>query len=264
MPDLTRHPLLPVTIDGPLATVTFDRPQVRNAFDRGMWEGLGATMAVLSQQDALRCVILRGAGGEAFCAGADIASFERELATPEDEDRYAAALSSGMQSIRLCRHPVIAQIQGFCLGGGAGIATMCDFRVGGDSLRFGITAAKLNLWYAYAEIDPIVQICGTGVVSEMLIEARIFTGREAYEKGLLSRLVADDQVEAESLALAGRISALAPMAARFHKQAIRRLRGPLPITPEEELAVNGFIATHDFRGAVAAFKARQTPVFEGR
>lgn len=257
------HPKLPVTRDGPLATVTFDRPEARNAFDLGMWDGLRLTMAALSQNDALRCIILRGAGGEAFCAGADITAFDEERSTRAREDHYARILHESLQSIRLCRHPVIAQIQGFCIGGGAGIATMCDFRVGGEGVRFGITAGRLNIWYAYAEIDPIIQIAGTGVVAEILIEGRIFTGREAYEKGLLSRVVADDQVEAEALALAERISALAPMAARFHKAAIRRLRGPLPISPEEEHAVNGFIDTGDFRSAVAAFKAKRKPVFEG-
>ena len=258
------HPSLPVTHDGPIATITFNRPERRNAFDLGMWEGLRDTMDALSQEDDLRCVVLRGAGGQAFSAGADIASFEHERGDRVREDRYARALHEGMQSIRLCRHPVVALIQGFCLGGGAGIAPMCDFRVGGEGIRFGITARNLNIWYPYAEIDPIIGNVGTGVAAEILIEGRIFTGREAYEKGLLSRVVPDDQVEAEAYALARRISEGSPMSARFHKAAIRRLRGPLPIGPEEDLAVNGFVDTEDFRAAAEAFRAKRKPVFRGR
>jgi enoyl-CoA hydratase/carnithine racemase len=260
----TIHPLLPITREGPVATVTFNRPEVRNCFDLSMWRGLHATMDALSADDDLRCVILRGAGGQAFCAGADIKAFEAERGTKALEDVYAEVLHHALQSIRLCRHPVVASISGFCIGGGAGIATMCDFRVGGEAMKFGITARNLGIWYAYAEIDPIIQMVGTGVVAEILIEGRIFTGREAYEKGLLSRLVAEEAVEAEAKALAQRISEGAPLSARFHKAALRKLRGPYPISPEEDLAVNDFVLTQDFQDAFRAFKAKQKPTWRGK
>ena len=169
-----------------------------------------------------------------------------------------------MQSIRLCRHPVVAMIMGYCLGGGAGIATMCDFRVGGEGMRMGITARNLGVWYPYAEIDPIITLAGSGVAAEMLIEGRIFTGREAYEKGLLSRVVADDRVEAEALALAARIAEGAPLSARYHKAAIRRLRGTLPVTGGGGSRTSDFIRTEDFREAVRAFAERRPPRFVGR
>jgi enoyl-CoA hydratase/carnithine racemase len=258
------HPRLPVSRDDDIAIVTFDRAEVHNAFDQSMWSGLRDTMAALSAEDDLRCVVLRGAGTAAFSAGADIAAFRTERGTREAEDSYSVIFHEGMQSIRRCRHPVVAMIMGHCLGGGAGIATMCDFRVGGEGIRFGITARNLGLWYPYAEIDPIVQLVGTGVAAEILIEGRIFSGREAYEKGLLSRLVPDAEVEAEALALARRIATGSPLSARFHKAALQRLRGPLPITPEEEDAVNDFVDTEDFRDAVAAFVAKRKPVFRGR
>jgi enoyl-CoA hydratase/carnithine racemase len=257
------HPSLPVTRDGDIAIVTFDRPDVRNAFNLGMWRGLQAVMEELSADETLRCVVLRGSA-EAFSAGADIAAFAEERGTPEREEIYAQVLHESMQSIRLCRHPVVAMIRGFCLGGGAGIATMCDFRVGGENIRLGITARNLGIWYPYAEIDPIIQLAGTGVVSEMLIEGRIFNGREAYEKGLLSRVVTDEAVEAEAMALAARIGTGSPLSARFHKAAIRKLRGPLPITELEDRAVSDFIHTEDFRNACRAFLEKRKPVFVGR
>jgi enoyl-CoA hydratase len=153
---------------------------------------------------------------------------------------------------------------GHCLGGGAGIATMCDFRVGGEGIRFGITARNIGLWYPYAEIDPIIGMVGTAVAAEILIEGRIFSGREAYEKGLLSRVVPDADVEREAMALAVRISEGAPLSARFHKAAIRRLRGPLPVTAEDERAASDFMETEDFRNACQAFIAKRKPVFQGR
>lgn len=257
-------PRLTVTRDDTIAIVTFNRPERRNAFDLSMWRGLHQIMQDLSADNDLRCVVLRGAGDKAFSAGADIGAFAEERGSAEREAEYAHVLDESMQSIRLCQHPVVAMIMGYCLGGGAGIATMCDFRVGGEAMRMGITARNLGVWYPYAEIDPIITLAGSGVASEMLIEGRIFTGREAYEKGLLSRLVADDQVEAEALALARRVAAGAPLSARYHKAAIRRLRGPLPITREQEIATSGFTTTEDFQNACRSFLAKEKPVFRGR
>ncbi len=257
-------PRLTLSRQDTIAIVTFNRPEARNAFDLPMWRGLHAIMDELSRDDALRCVVLRGAGDKAFSAGADIGAFEQERGTDEREAEYAHVLDASMQSIRLCQHPVVAMIMGYCLGGGAGIATMCDFRVGGQNIRMGITARNLGVWYPYAEIDPIITLAGTGVASEMLIEGRIFTGQEAYEKGLLSRVVPDDHVETEALALATRIAQGAPLSARYHKAAIRKLRGPLPVTPQEERATSDFTRTEDFRNACRSFMAKQKPVFHGR
>jgi enoyl-CoA hydratase len=257
-------PRLTVSRDGPIAIVTFNRPERRNAFDLAMWRGLHALMQQLAADDDLRCVVLRGAGDKAFSAGADIGAFPAERGSEEREAEYAHVLDESMQSIRLCQHPVVAMIMGYCLGGGAGIATMCDFRVGGEGISMGITARNLGVWYPYAEIDPIITLAGSGVASEMLIEGRLFNGREAYEKGLLSRVVPDDLVESETLALARRIAEGAPLSARYHKAAIHRLRGPLPVTRNEEAATSGFTRTEDFQNACRSFMAKQKPVFRGR
>lgn len=250
--------------DPHIAVVLFDRPERRNAFDLAMWRALKTVMEGLSADTSLRCVVLRGAGAEAFSAGADIAAFAEERGTREKEDVYGRVLHESLQAVRTCLHPTVAMIRGICLGGGAGIATMCDFRVGGEGIRFGITARNLGIWYPYAEMDPVIQMVGTGVAAEVFIEGRIFSGREAYEKGLLSRVVPDERVEEEAMALAHRIADGAPLSARFHKRAILKLRGPLPITPEEEAAVNDFVLTEDFRHAFRAFLEKRPPKFEGR
>jgi enoyl-CoA hydratase len=257
------HPHIDVARHEATAVVTLNRPEVRNALNLPMWQALADAMRELSADDGLRAVVLRGAGGN-FSAGADIMSLASERGSRALEDRYAAVLHASMQSIRLCRHPVVAQLQGVCIGGGAGIATMCDFRVGGEGIRFGITARNLGIWYPYAEIDSLVQIAGVGVAAEILIEGRIFSGGEAYEKGLLSRVVADDRVEAEAMALAERVATGSPLSARFHKAALRKLRGSLPITADDEAAANGFVETEDFRNAARAFVEKRKPIFVGR
>jgi enoyl-CoA hydratase/carnithine racemase len=261
---VTDSPHIRTERHGDIAVVVFDRPEKRNAFDLAMWRTIGAVMDRLSADESLRCVVLRGAGAEAFSAGADISAFEHERGTREKEDIYGEVLHVSMQAIRACIHPTVAMIRGVCIGGGAGIATMCDFRVGGEGIRFGITARNLGIWYPYAEMDPVVQICGTAVAAEIFIEGRIFSGAEAYAKGLLSRVVPDDRVEEEAMTLARRIAEGAPLSARFHKRALAALRGALPISAEEHAAVNDFVLTEDFQNAFRAFIAKRKPVFQGR
>jgi enoyl-CoA hydratase/carnithine racemase len=134
-------PRLCVSRDTKSAIVTFNRPERRNAFDLSMWRGLPRIMQDLSADDDLRCVVLRGAGDKHSRLGLISVPFAEERGTAEREAEYAHVLDESMQSVRLCQHPVVAMIMGYCLGGGAGIATMCDFRVGGEKPRISRTPA---------------------------------------------------------------------------------------------------------------------------
>lgn len=258
------HPHITAHREGEIAVITIDRPAKRNAMDLPMWIALADAVEAAHADDSLRCVVLMGAGEEAFCAGADIAAFEHERGTPEREDVYGRELGRAFQSLRLCQHPVVAACRGWTMGGGAGLATMSDFRVGGPGTRIGIPARNLGIWYAYGELDPLLQSVGYAVAVELLIEGRLFTGNEAYEKGLLSRLVPDEAVKEEAMALARRIAAGAPLSNRFHKRALQRLRGPLPITPEELRANGDYAYSEDFREATRAFLEKRKPVFRAR
>ena len=258
------HDLIKTSRDGVIATVLIDREAKRNCLDLPMWVALGEAMSALSADETLRAVILRGAGTEAFSAGADIAAFEHERGTPAREAVYGRELHNALQAVRTCIHPTIAACSGWTMGGGCGIATMCDFRIGSAATRMGIPARNLGIFYAYEEIDPILQICGYATTAEILIEGRVLTGPEAYEKGLLSRLVADGTVHDEALALAGRIAQGSPLSARFHKRAMQQLRGAVAISPEDRLREGSFAYTEDFRNAARAFLEKRKPVFEGR
>jgi len=258
------HDLIRTAVADAIATVTIDRAEKRNALDLPMWIALGEALAAASVNTELRAVIIRGAGEEAFCAGADIAAFARERGTPEREAVYGRELHGAFHAIRSCIHPTIAACSGWTMGGGCGIATMCDFRIGAPATRMGIPARKLGIFYAYDEIDPIMQSVGYAVTAELLIEGRVFTGEEALRVGLLSRLVADGGVHAEANALAARIAEGSPLSARFHKQALQKLRGALPITAADREAEGAFAYTEDFANAARAFLEKRKPEFRGR
>ncbi len=258
------HDVIKTNREGMVATVLIDRAAKRNCLDLPMWIALGEAFAALSADASLRAVIVRGAGEEAFCAGADIAAFAHERGTPEREAIYGRELHGAFHAIRTCIHPTIAACSGWTMGGGCGIATMCDFRVGSPATRMGIPARNLGIFYAFEEIDPILQSVGYAVTAELLIEGRVFTGEEAFQKGLLSRLVTDGTVHAEAMALAGRIATGSPLSARFHKHAMQTLRGALPITADDRKREESFAYTEDFRNAARAFLDKRKPVFEGR
>jgi len=250
--------------DGAILSVTIDRAEKRNCLDLAMWRALRAAFEAADADESLACMLVRGAGEAAFSAGADVVAFATERGTEEREGIYASELHAAFQAIRLCRHPTIAAISGWCMGGGAGIATMCDFRVAGEGARIGIPARNLGIWYQHDELDPILQMAGYAVACEMLIEGRVFSGREAYEKGLVSRVVPDAAVFEEAAALALRIAEGAPLSNRFHKRALQGLRGALPVSAAEREAALGFARTEDFREAVRAFAEKRRPIFRGR
>jgi enoyl-CoA hydratase/carnithine racemase len=159
---------------------------------------------------------------------------------------------------------VVAQIHGICVGGGLEIAALADLRICGESSRFGAPIKNHGLVMAYAEMAPLVQLVGRSIALEILLEGRIFDAQEARDKGLVTRIVADDQVAAETLATARRIADGAPLVARWHKQFARRLGNPAPISDIENDACFDCFDTEDFRIGYAAFLAKQPPTFTGR
>jgi len=247
-----------------IATVTLNRPEKLNALNRAMWEGLGTAMRQLSDNDALRCIVLRGAGDKAFAAGADISEFATERANARQAKLYGDIIHGTMQAVAQCRHPTVALIQGACVGGGLEIAAMCDMRICGTSSRFGVPINKLGLTMAYGELAGLLALVGRATTLEILLEGRVFDAEEAYRKRLVNRVVADDQVETESYALAQRIANGAPLVARWHKQFIERLTVQADIAPEEWDVGFACFDTDDYRTGVKAFLEKSKPEFEGR
>lgn len=250
--------------DGAIATVTLSNPERMNALSLGMWEQLGQIIRELAADDALRCIVLRGAGEKAFAAGADIASFSAERANSKQAKEYGHRIAAAMRHVSGCRHPIVALIQGACVGGGLLVATQCDLRVCSESARFGVPVKNLGLVEAYDELQGMMKVVGRAAALEILLEGRIWGAREAYEKGLVNRVVADDKVVEEAYATARRIAEGAPLAARWHKKFIGRLADPTPLSAGERDESYICFDTEDFREGVAAFLAKRKPRFTGR
>lgn len=253
-----------VSRDGHIATVVLNRPAKLNAFTLPMWQQLGDAFRALSGDDAVRCVIVRGAGERAFSPGNDIGEFATARSNKAQAIAYGKVMHATAQAILDCPHPVVAQIHGICVGGGLEVAAMADLRICGESSRFGAPIKNLGLVMAYPEMAPLIALVGQSRTLEILLEGRIFGAAEALGMGLVSRVVADAQVEAETRATAQRIASGAPLVARWHKKFARKLVAGDKLAEHDLDEAFDCFDTEDFRTGYRAFLAKETPQFQGR
>jgi enoyl-CoA hydratase/carnithine racemase len=247
-----------------IVTLTLNSPGKMNAMNLGMWQGLGDVFAELDADDAVRCIVLRGAGEKAFSAGADIEEFPRTRLDKKNAQGYGRVTHRAMQAVANSRHPTLALIQGACVGGGLEMASVCDMRVCGEGSRFGAPINRLGLVMSYGELGGLVALAGRAVALEIVLEGRIFGAREALQKGLVNRVVDDAAVVEEGYATARRIAQGAPLVARWHKRFVQRLTNPAPLTEAEMDEAYDCFDTEDFRIGYQAFLAKTRPAFVGR
>lgn len=255
--------LVLVRRDGDIATVILNRPDKLNALSKALWRAVGDAIAALDPEDGVRCVVLRGAGEKAFSPGADISEFARERSNLEQARAYGKVMHAAMARVAACRHPTIAMIRGVCVGGGLELATMCDLRICGQSSRFGVPINRLGVIMAYPEIAALIDLVGRSSALEILLEGRVFGAEEAKEKGLVTRVVPDAEIEAETYAAARRIADGAPLSNRYHKKFARRLLDPRPLTPDEFDEGFATAATEDYQEGYRAFAEKRKPSFRG-
>lgn len=255
--------LILVERNGFIATVILNRPAKLNAMTKPMWKELGETVSELSADDRLRCIVLRGAGEKSFSPGNDIAEFQTERSNKAQAVEYGRIMHATAAALTNCRHPLVAQIHGICVGGGLEIASLCDIRICGESSRFGAPIKNLGLVMAYPEMAPLVRLAGPDVALEILLEGRIFDAAEALQKRLVTRVVPDEQVATEARETAQRIADGAPLVARWHKKFARRLADATPISEAEYDECFDCFDTRDFRIGYAAFLAKEKPDFTG-
>jgi enoyl-CoA hydratase/carnithine racemase len=254
-----------VQCDNGIATVTIANPGKRNALSVAMWQSLEEAFRRLGEDGELRCVVVRGASGEGFAAGADISEFDTVRSTRAQVEHFHENIVFGaLSAIDECPVPLVALIEGACVGGGLEIASVCDLRIAGRSAQLGIPVNVLGFPLAPREMEWLYRLAGPAVVAELAFEGAILGAEEACAKGLLTRVVDDGAVAEAAFACARRIARGAPLAARANKQQLRRLMSGQPLTREERLATYGFAETQDYKVGIQAFRDKSTPVFTGR
>jgi enoyl-CoA hydratase/carnithine racemase len=251
-------------VRGQVAWVTLAHPGKFNAMSRAMWRDLKAVAGGWPRIPDLRCVVLQGADGH-FCAGGDIAEYpgfrfdEAHLRDFHENDVWGA-----LGALRACDVPLVAAIEGNCMGAGLELASCCDIRVAGAGARFGAPIARLGFPMAPREAQLVLGAVGELTAREMLLEAAVLPAVVLQQRGFLTRVVPDDQVLNESEATAGRVAALAPHTARAHKQALRALgAGALgasalaPLLP----GAYGYASNAEHREGITAFLAKRPAQF---
>ncbi len=247
-------------LDGAVARVELSHPGKFNAMSRGMWRELKRQVVRLSGMPDLRCVIVAGEGGH-FCAGGDIAEYpafrfdEASLRVFHEEEVWPA-----LQALLDCPVPLLAQIEGNCMGAGLEIASCCDIRLASVSSRFGAPIARLGFPMAPREARLVARELGTTVARSMLLEASVYGADALLAAGFLTAVVSETAVADEASARAQRMAALGPQAARLNKQTLRRLQSE-PAGDPAWADVYAYASSDEHREGIEAFLAKRTAAF---
>jgi enoyl-CoA hydratase len=251
--------------EGGVGIVTFNNPERHNAVSLEMWEATKSILDGFAADNDVRVVVLTCAGGKAFVSGADISKFGSERATIEAVRAYNVKSDAAYSSIADFPKPTIAMINGYCIGGGLGLATCCDLRICSDNSRFAVPAAKLGLGYGYTGLKRLVDIVGPSFAKEIFYTARQFDAHEALAMGLVNRMVPVAELETYVKGLTDTISANAPLtikAVKFTVGEVVKEDSKRNLARSAELVEQCF-ASRDYTEGRTAFMEKRKPAFTG-
>src|SRR3954452_10777180 len=260
--DKPRIKVEPRTDRDGVVLVTLNRPEVLNALDYATLGDLVDALESLDTDESVRCVVITGAGDRAFAAGADI----KEMASATPVTLSVANNFARWERLKLVRLPLIAAVRGFALGGGCELAMACDMIVAADDATFGQPEIKIGIMPGAGGTQRLTRALGKAKAMEMILTGRNLSAREAYERGLVSQVVAREETLPAALALAAEIAALPPLAVRAAKEAVNRAY-ELSLESGLEFERRNFFmlfASEDQKEGMAAFVEKRKPAWKGR
>jgi enoyl-CoA hydratase/carnithine racemase len=257
--------ILKSVTDG-VGIVTFNNPEKRNAMSIEMWEGLGAALTELREDESVRVVVLTGAGDKAFMSGADISQFEKNRRNAQANEEYNRKSDAQRALLADYPKPTISCIRGFCLGGGIQLAMLTDMRFAAEDSQFGIPAAKLGIAYGFEGLRHLVSLVGPSWARLILYTGMRIDSAEALRIGLVDRVMPNEKLWDETLDIARTISGNAPLAIKAAKITIAQV---LKDKDDRDMAAIKAIGTacmdsEDFREGRQAFMEKRKPNFKGR
>jgi enoyl-CoA hydratase/carnithine racemase len=250
-----------LNIDGAVATITLNRPDKKNALTQAMWTALPTLIQEVTDNAQVHVVVLTGAGG-AFAAGADISEFPKVYESSESATRATEIIMQAMNAVAECPKPVIAKIEGACIGGGCGLALTCDIRMASSNSKFGITPGKLGLAYMLTDTRRLVDAVGLSKAKDILYTGRILGAEEAYRIGLVDYLLPEDELEQFVADYTNRLAQNSSFSLRTTKDFMLRIvSGQMNDDVETQArCVSGFEAP-DFQEGYKAFLEKRKPDF---
>jgi enoyl-CoA hydratase len=252
--------------DGAIGWITFNNPARHNAVSMSMWQALFDVVSEFEADNAIRVIVVKGAGERAFVSGADISEFEEKRSSPETTQAYNATSQRASKALKEVNKPTIAMIRGYCIGGGVSTAMSCDLRIAAEGSTFAVPAAKLGLGYEYDGVRKLMDVVGPSFAKEIFYTARQFTAQEALTMGLINRLLPGDQLEAYVRDYAAAIAANAPLTVASIKTIVAEA---LKDESRRDTAlcqqvVDRCFNSADYAEGRKAFMEKRKPKFTGR
>jgi enoyl-CoA hydratase len=263
----TSTPYLRAHVTGNTGFLTLNRPDRRNAVNAAMWAGIPDAMGRLAAVDAVRVVIISGAGEEAFASGADISEFAMKRGDAGQARAYEAQNAAALDSIRGAGLPVIAMIHGFCIGGGLAIALSCDIRIAAETAVFALPPAKLGLAYPISGLRDLLGAVSPATAKDLLFTGRRVAADEALTMGLVNKVMRTAELVAATDAICGEIAGNAPLSILAAKRAVAAISATtIPQEQVDELSrlSDACFSSADYTEGRQAFLEKRKPNFRGR